>query len=241
MHIDIENAGKIAIYNGYDVFEIMQKIFYNNKKEEADLMKEHFWTFSLNKRHKIMNIELVGIGSKDRVIADPGDVFRVPIYKSASYVVLVHNHPSGGLTPSKTDIDHTNRLMKAGDILNIRVIEHVIMSSRSYYSFKESGLIEKLELDTSYALSFIYEKRMKEKLEGLKLEVEKKTREIKKRRTEGEKREKKGEEKGAKQQKQEIARKMISKNIDLKLIQEVTGLSSQWVGRLKREIEKSKE
>ncbi len=47
-------------------------------------MKEHFWTFSLNKRHKIMNIELVGIGSKDRVIADPGDVFRVPIYQDFS-------------------------------------------------------------------------------------------------------------------------------------------------------------
>ena len=80
MKIEVQNADKIKVQNPADTFEIIQKIFYQ-KKDEVDLMKEHFWSISLNNDMKILAIELVSIGCKDRVIADPGDVFRIPLYK----------------------------------------------------------------------------------------------------------------------------------------------------------------
>ena len=126
--------------------------------------------------------------------------------------------------------------MKAGDILDIKVIEHVIVTPNSYFSFRSNGLIEKLEMDTTYALSFIYEKKMKRKMEELKKDVEK---ERKKGKLEGikegkEKGEEIGIEKGKKEEKVEIAKQMLVKGMDVQTIQELTGLSPQWIGRIKR-------
>jgi len=241
MKIEIENGDNIKVQHPEDTFEIIQKIFYQ-KKDAVDLMKEHLWTISLNRAMKILAIELVSIGCKDRTIADPGDVFRVPLYKSSSYVILVHNHPSGNLRPSDADMDLTNRLIKAGEILDVKIIDHVIVTNRSFYSFQEHGLIEKLELDSKYALSFIYEKRVAKRFKELKVEVEK---ERKKGKLAGikigeERGLKKGEEKGIKKGKIEIAREMLLKDMDSKIIQELTGLSRQWIGRFKKEIDQKK-
>ena len=171
MKINVENEEHINIQDPRDIWEIIQRIFYQ-KEGEVDLMKEHLWAFSLSKAHKILNIELVSMGSKDRTIADPGDIFRVPLYKSSSYVILVHNHPAGVLKPSQADIDLTNKLIKAGDILDIKVIDHVIVSDKSFFSFELTGLIEQLQMDNKYALTFVYKKKMERKMEELKKSVE---------------------------------------------------------------------
>ena len=189
MKIHVENAEHINIQDPRDIWEIIQRIFYQ-KKDEVDLMKEHLWAFSLNKARKILNIELVSMGSKDRTIIDPGDIFRVPLYKSSSYVILVHNHPSGRLKPSDADIEITNKIMKAGDILDIPVIDHVIVSDKSFFSFELTGLIEQLQMDNKYALTFVYKKKMERKMEELKKSVERQKKES---RIEGLK---EGEEKG---------------------------------------------
>ena len=217
MRIEVENAENIKVQHPEDTYEIIRKIFYD-RHDEVDLMKEHFWTIALNKALKILAIELVSIGCKDKTIADPGDVFRVPLYKSSSAVVLVHSHPSGDLQPSEADLELTNRLMKAGDILDIKIIDHVIVTKHSFYSLRESGHIEKLKWDTTYALSFIYEKKVSKRMEQLKAEVEK---ERKKGKREGLKEgkqegEKIGLEKGAKKEKVEIARNLLSQGIDPK-------------------------
>ena len=236
MQIKLENTGN-KVQDPQDIYEIIQRVFYQ-KKGEVDLHKEHFWVLCLNKSLKILALELVGIGSKDRVIADPGDVFRLPLYKSSSYVVLAHNHPSGSLKPSDSDMELTNRLMKAGDILDVKVIEHVIVTDKSYFSFHNNGLIDKLEMDTSYALSFIYEKKMTRKMEALKKEVEKQKKAI---RLEGKKEgiqegKKLGEARGIEKGKKEIARNLIAQGVDLKIIQASTELSAQQIVRLKNQI-----
>ena len=239
MKVEVENAENIKVQHPQDTYEIIRKIFYD-RHDEVDLMKEHFWTISLNKALKILAIELVSIGCKDRSIADPGDVFRVPLYKSSSYVVLVHNHPSGSLKPSEADLELTNRLIKAGEILDIEVIDHIIVTKHSFYSLEESGHIEKLKWDTKYALSFIYEKKVAKRMEQLKAEVEKERKKgelagMKKGKQEGEKI---GLEKGEKKRNVEIARAMLSKGMDVTTIRELTGLSRQWIGRMKSELEK---
>ena len=234
MHIELKDAENIKLQHPQDTYEIIRKIFYERKKE-VDLMKEHLWAFSLNTALKILNIELVHIGTKDRTLADPGDVFRVPLYKSSSYVILVHNHTSGDLQPSKPDLDITNKFMKAGDILDIPVIDHIIVTERSFFSFKTAGLMEQLEQDNKYALTFVYKKKMERKMEELKASVEREKREFGiQKKKEGIK---EGEEKGAKKRDREMARTMLSKGMDTKTIQEITGLSKQWIGRIKNEIE----
>lgn len=235
MKINVENAEHINIQDPRDIWEIIQRIFYQ-KKGELDLMKEHLWAFSLNKARKILNIELVSMGSKDRTVIDPGDIFRVPLYKSSSYVILVHNHPSGRLKPSDTDIEITNKIIKAGELLDIKVLDHVIVSDKSFFSFELTGLIEQLREDNKYALTFVYKKKMERKMEALKANVE---REKKKfgiqKLKEGVK---KGLKEGKKERDREIARNLLLQGVDTKIIEASTGLTKQWIGRIKNELEK---
>ena len=221
MHIKVENAENIKIQHPEDTYGIIRKIFYD-RHHEVDLMKEHFWTISLNRALKILSIELVGIGCKDRFVADPGDVFRVPLYKSSSYIILAHNHPSGSLKPSETDLDFTNKLIKAGDILDINVIDHVIVTEKSFYSLEASGYIEQLRWDTKYAISSIYERKVAKRMEQLKKEVEK----------EGKKRELAGIKKGKQEGYKEIIKRMLSKGKTVQEISEDIGIPVSDVQKL---------
>ncbi len=233
MKVALETPEIIKAQDPQDIYEIIRKVFYE-KKGEVDLMKEHFWVFSLNNDLKVLSLELTSMGGRHRTTVDPAEVFRIPLYKSATCIILVHNHPSGTLKPSDPDIDITNRLMKAGDILDIKVVDHIIVSPQSFYSFKESELIDKLQLDTKYALTFVYKKQMEQKMEELKKNVERVKREygIQKKK-EGLQQ---GEQKGIKKRNQEIARELLLLGIDEKAIIKSTGLPKQWIGRIKKEI-----
>ncbi len=174
----------------------------------------------------------MSIGTGGRTLAGVQEVFRLPLYKSASHLVLIHNHPSGNLKPSESDIDTTNRLIQVGIIMNCEVHDHVIVTPNSFYSFKENGLIEKLRWDRKYALTFVRDKQVAEEIEKIKRNADRFSKK------EGIK---EGEEKGARKQKQEIAKNLLNQDVDIEIVKKATGLSSQWVGRLKREIEKSKQ
>ena len=234
MELAIKNIDKNQIQSSQDTFEIIQKIFFKRRKK-VDLLKEHFWTIALNRASKILLIELVSIGSNGKTIAAPQEIFRLPLYKAASHLVLIHNHPSGGLKPSQDDLDITNRLIQTGDMMDIEIVDHVIVTQNSYYSFCDNGLIEKLRWDRKYALTFIRDKQVAEEIAKIKKDAEKHQQLIRK---EGEKvGEERGEKKGAKEEKIQIARQMLKEKEDLDKIKKYTGLSSQWLGRLKAKIE----
>lgn len=95
-----------------------------------------------------------------------------PCTNSASQVVLVHNHPSGNLKPSEADLDTTNKLIQAGLLFDIDVVDYVIVTKHSYYSFCDSGLIEKLRWDRKYALTFIRDKQVAKEIEKIKKDAE---------------------------------------------------------------------
>ena len=113
MELIVKDTYKEKVQSAQDTYDILQKIFFQ-RHEEVDILKEHFWAIALNKGLKILCIELVSMGSNSRVIASAQEIFRLPLYKSANQVVLVHNHPSGTLKPSEADIDITNKLIQAG-------------------------------------------------------------------------------------------------------------------------------
>ena len=232
----------IKIHDPDDIHVIIRKIFYD-KKEKVDLNKEHFWVFALNQGNKILNIELVSMGGRKATTVDAAEVFRIPLLKSATRIILVHNHPGGTVTPSDADIDLTNRLQKVGDLLEVHVDDHIIVTKRAFFSFAANGIMKDLAWSTKYALSFVYEKKIRKEMADLKKKIDlERGRGVQEGLKEGTKRGKKegiqkGREEGLKEGKMAMAKQMLRNNIDSSIIQEVTGLSAQWLGRLRREIE----
>ena len=106
-----------------------------------DKAKEHFKLILLNTRNKIIGISTISIGSINASIVHPREVFKDAIMHNAYSVVLAHNHPSGDSEPSEDDLTITKRLVDAGKILGIEVIDHIIITKNGFFSFKEKVLI----------------------------------------------------------------------------------------------------
>ena len=102
--------------------------------------KEHFWVICLDTRNRLINCKPVSIGSLNTSIVHPREVFKEAVSSSAASVIFVHNHPSGDPEPSKEDAELTNRLAKAGAIIGIDVLDHIIVCDKSYLSLKAKGL-----------------------------------------------------------------------------------------------------
>ncbi|MSS72928.1 MAG: JAB domain-containing protein [Candidatus Latescibacteria bacterium] len=101
--------------------------------------KEHFVALLLNARNQVLHREDVSVGSLNASLVHPREVFA-PAVERAAAVILVHNHPSGDVTPSRDDLDLTDRLVKAGQIMGIDVLDHLIVGKQAFLSFKERGL-----------------------------------------------------------------------------------------------------
>lgn len=100
---------------------------------------EQFGIVLLDTKHRVIRIKLVSIGGLDATVVHPRDVFREAAAVGASAIVLFHNHPSGDPTPSSDDFALTRRLVDAGDIMGIDVVDHLILSEQRYYSMVEAG------------------------------------------------------------------------------------------------------
>ena len=106
-----------------------------------DQQREHFLCLYLNARNQVMRKEVVSIGSLSSAIVHPREVFALAVALPAASVLLAHNHPSGDISPSQDDINLTRRLVQAGEILGIDVLDHLIIGSDDFLSMKERGLI----------------------------------------------------------------------------------------------------
>ena len=210
MNIPLKADKKIRLHNALDIYHVMRDILL--LEDENDRSKEHFWTISLDNGHTVLNIELVSLGTATATLVEPMEVFSIPLQKKAVKVILVHNHPSGNIVPSYQDEDTTDRLIQVGLIMNVPVIDHIIITENSYYSFEESGLLAKLAKSTKYVPAFIlkerYEKQAKE--ERAKAEL-------------------KGENSKAK----EIVLRMRSEGFDVETIILATGLTKAQINRIK--------
>ena len=103
--------------------------------------REHFLVLLLNARHEVMAKETVSVGSLNASIVHPREVFKPAVLASAASIVLVHNHPSGDPEPSEEDLSITKRLVEAGELLGIGVLDHVIVASRGVVSFRSRQLL----------------------------------------------------------------------------------------------------
>lgn len=102
---------------------------------------EQFRILFLDKKHMVIADELQEVGTVDRAAVYPREVVKRALYLEAAAIILVHNHPSGNTKPSKADIDITKHIMQAAAIVGVDLHDHVIISSKSHYSFKSHGII----------------------------------------------------------------------------------------------------
>jgi DNA repair protein RadC len=113
----------------------------------ADRKQEHFLCVSLNGAHEVNEIRVVSTGLVNKTVVHPREVFADPITDRACAVIIAHNHPSGNVEPSQEDIEITKRLKNAGDILGIPILDHLVFSGKTFFSFVEHGLITLFEPD----------------------------------------------------------------------------------------------
>jgi DNA repair protein RadC len=131
---ETELTKKEKISCSKDVYDCM-------KPHLLDLRHEEFWIILLNRANEVVKKIKIGIGGISNIGVDPKFIFSKAIENYASSIVLVHNHPSGNLKPSKEDIELTHQLQKGGEILHIQIVDHVIFCTNGYYSFLDNDLL----------------------------------------------------------------------------------------------------
>ena len=110
-------------------------------EEMRHLDREHFWALLLNAKNQVLAREVISIGTLNFSAIHPRELFKSAIKRSAAGLILVHNHPSGDPTPSRQDIEATRRLVEAGNIIGIDVLDHLVIGDNKFTSFKVKGLL----------------------------------------------------------------------------------------------------
>ena len=113
-------------------------VFLYASEKLSDNKKEHFMILHLDSKNRVIKDEIISIGILNASIIHPREVFKSAIKESANSIILIHNHPSGDSEPSMEDKEITERLMEAGELLDIKVLDHVIIGKDNYHSFKEN-------------------------------------------------------------------------------------------------------
>lgn len=174
MYIKLTEAEKIKILNSDDIYRIMQGVLLRENK--IDQNREHFWVIGLENNNRVLFIELISLGSVNKTLAEPMEVFSFALQKRAVKIILCHNHPSGELKPSDADKDISDRLIQVGIIVDTEVIDHLIISYKSYLSFADIGLLDELKKSTKYVPKYVLEQKIKK--EATEIAEKKKTIEI---------------------------------------------------------------
>ena len=115
---------------------------YEMIKEQLEgLDREQFIIACLNTKNEPTNISVVSVGTLNKAIVHPREVFKTAILSNAASIMAFHNHPSGETTPSQQDIQLTNRLYEAGELLGIKLLDHLIIGDGTFTSLKEKGYL----------------------------------------------------------------------------------------------------
>lgn len=133
----LQEKTKESVTKPADIFNIVSSLL--KVEDEGEKLKEHLWSIGLDSRSRVVYVELVSLGTLDETLIHPREVFRNAIVKGASRVALAHNHPSGEVQPSEADIVVTERLVEAGKILGIALIDHVIVTEDQFHSLKATN------------------------------------------------------------------------------------------------------
>jgi DNA repair protein RadC len=124
----------VKVGSSRDAFQYLHSDF-------VDLNHEEFWMLLLNRANHVRSKHLISKGGQSGTVADPKIIFKTALEHQAAYIILAHNHPSGNLKPSNEDLKLTKKLVEAGKLLDLLVVDHLILTDHAYYSFCDEGLI----------------------------------------------------------------------------------------------------
>lgn len=204
MNVRLTKDQKIQVLNSADIYAIMQQVLLRENKIRRN--QEHFWVVGLNHNNKILFVELIGLGASNHVNADPPDVFRMAIYKLASKLILVHNHPCGSHEVTDADITFTDHMLKVGKLIKVEVLDHLVITETHYTSFADQGVMDELKKSGLFEIMG----PEKQELEQFKIETEKK--------------------RARKEELLKVAKKMKGEGLTDEVIKKVTGLSKKEIG-----------
>lgn len=134
MNKKIETLNNLKLTSPDIVFEYF-------KDKLSDKKQEYFYTLYLVNNKKIISEKLHYIGTINHSLIHPREIYKEAYLCSASSIILIHNHPSGNITPSKEDISITNNLKEIGKLFGIEIVDHIIIGNYNYFSFIENGII----------------------------------------------------------------------------------------------------
>ncbi|WP_126650480.1 RadC family protein [Chryseobacterium aureum] len=125
---------KTMIGNSNDAYEVL-------RNQLSDLRTEEFWTIFLNNNNKVIHVSRLTHGGISQSIVDVRVLYKTALDHFATGIIIAHNHPSGSLAPSREDIGITQKIKEAGNTLSIQLLDHIIITQDSYFSFSDSGLL----------------------------------------------------------------------------------------------------
>ena len=125
----------------YKKLDSPEKIFNHTKYLFHNIKQEYFYCLYFNNKQELIGEKLLFKGTINRSVTHPREIFKEAYRLSASSIVCMHNHPSNDITPSKEDLDFTNKIVSLGTIQGIPIIDHIIVGNNSFYSFYDHGKI----------------------------------------------------------------------------------------------------
>lgn len=140
-HIGLKTKGNpenvITVRNSSDVADVARKCF------DADAISwvESFIVIALNRANRVIGFYKVSQGGVTGTVADPKVIFQFALLANATSLIIAHNHPSGNLQPSNADEKLTQQIKNAGQLLDIKVLDHIIVTETSFYSFADEGIL----------------------------------------------------------------------------------------------------
>jgi DNA repair protein RadC len=139
MIVETTKGQKIIMKGSKEVYRFIWELIIAMQPFDRD--KEHLFVIGINRAFHVKYLDHVAMGTMHETIAGPREIFRNAIHLGASAIILAHNHPSGSIIPSKEDIAMTKRLKEAGDLLNIKVVDHLIVAEEGYFSITDEGIV----------------------------------------------------------------------------------------------------
>ncbi|NQY09799.1 MAG: DNA repair protein RadC [Flavobacteriales bacterium] len=130
----VDTDKKKKIQSSRDAFNHLQGVM-------TGLQHEEFWLLLLNRGNKVVAKHIVSRGGISGTVIDNKIIFKLALQHTASSIILCHNHPSGNVQPSQADVNLTKKIKAGGEMMDIKVLDHIIISERKYYSFADEGII----------------------------------------------------------------------------------------------------
>ena len=112
------------------------------KEQFRDLSYEVFAVIFLNRANKIVHFEIISRGGITGTVADPRIILKLALHHGATSIIISHNHPSGNLQPSNADNEITKKIKMAAELIDVKLLDHIIVSEEGYYSYLDEGNLE---------------------------------------------------------------------------------------------------